>query len=268
MTVDNLLKMNLKELQELKRDDLAREVGRLASAANKRLKRLQTLKMETGIESQAERYVSEHGGKFTVRGKSKDELITEYIRARDFMKVKTSTVHGTKEARQNNLAEIARITTMPIPTLEDIFDDTNLSKSFWGAVDLLRDSDVVEKGSVQLISAVYESATTGRSLLNRYNTELQKAIEEGYSGEDAEEEAIKSVKQKLYKKTKKLIDKANEDRQTDNFGWSTDKVKRENITEAYETANKMLLERGYSYSEARRMADEIVQEAINELEEV
>ena len=66
-------------------------VSRLVSVANKRVRRL----IKNNIPITLKSYVS--GGKFSVRGKSGNELLKEYDRVMDFLSRKTSTVKGYRQ---------------------------------------------------------------------------------------------------------------------------------------------------------------------------
>lgn len=92
-SVEILLNMELKDLQKMSRADLARNVSKLASAANKRIVRLE----KAGVFSPSVEYAKKHGGKFSVAGKTKQQLLIEYNRVSDFLTSKTSTVRGAKK---------------------------------------------------------------------------------------------------------------------------------------------------------------------------
>ena len=69
-----------------------REASRMASMANKRVKRLE----ENGLtDTPAYKAYLETGGKFSVKGKSYNELQKEVSRLKSFIDAKTSTVKGT-----------------------------------------------------------------------------------------------------------------------------------------------------------------------------
>lgn len=92
-SVEILLNMELNDLRKMSRADLARNVSKLASAANKRIVRIE----KAGVYSPSVEYVKQHGGKFSVAGKSKQQLLIEYNRVADFLTSKTSSVRGAKK---------------------------------------------------------------------------------------------------------------------------------------------------------------------------
>lgn len=95
--VKELSNLSLGEFSSLTRQELAKVVSRLSSTANKRIKRLE----KNDINSPAYRGVVSSGGKFSTRGKSLNELRSEYMRVTGFLKSKTSTVKGYKQVRKD-----------------------------------------------------------------------------------------------------------------------------------------------------------------------
>lgn len=83
---------------------LKAEVSRKASMANKRLKRLE----QKGLTSSPayKQWFESGGQKFSVRGKSYNELQAELARVNHFINAKTSTIRGLN----NTLREIAKTT--------------------------------------------------------------------------------------------------------------------------------------------------------------
>ena len=82
-----------------KEKELRREASRIASLANKRIKRIE----QQGLtESPAyKKYVEDGKQKFGVRGKNMEEVKQEVARMNDFIKKQTSTVTGTKKYLDN-----------------------------------------------------------------------------------------------------------------------------------------------------------------------
>ena len=103
------------------RKDLIDEMQPTIDAANKRLKRLQA--MET--LSPALNSVMQSGGKFSIKGKTRNEIIKETSRALSFINMKTSTVSGAKQFEKNFAAKLSNksknITNDQRKTLFDSF---------------------------------------------------------------------------------------------------------------------------------------------------
>lgn len=97
-SVNDLLNMESREFSLVSQDRqaLSRVVSRLASAANKRLKRMKT----KGESSPALIRAMESGGKFSVKGKSLNELKKEFMRVKSFLQDKTSDLKQWKKLKK------------------------------------------------------------------------------------------------------------------------------------------------------------------------
>lgn len=89
--------------ETMKRNELAKQLQPTIDAANKRLKRLQEMK----TLSPALNSVMESGGKFTIKGKSRNEVLKEASRAIAFINMKTSTVSGAKQFEKGFSAKLS-----------------------------------------------------------------------------------------------------------------------------------------------------------------
>ena len=95
-STEELLKINPDNLSAA---DLRQVVSRIASAGNKRLKRLE----KSGLSSRAAESVQESGGKFSVKGKTEDQLKSEFMREKEFFERKTSSITGIKEIQRETV---------------------------------------------------------------------------------------------------------------------------------------------------------------------
>jgi len=95
--------------------DLKKEISRKASMANKRLARLERNKL---TDTPAYRNWVEYGGgvKFSVKGKSYNELQAELSRVNHFIDNATSTVRGTNQV----LKQMAKITGVKYTNVKDL----------------------------------------------------------------------------------------------------------------------------------------------------
>ena len=89
-------------------------INRYISLANKRIKRLE----EAGLkDSPAYQKLMENGGvRFSVKGKTHNQLQQEVSRLTNFINAQTSTIRGVN----NNLKEIAKNTGVKFTTLKDL----------------------------------------------------------------------------------------------------------------------------------------------------
>lgn len=94
LSIDQLVNIGATELKGYDRDNLARIVTKLDSAANKRLVRLE----KGGYSTPAMRATKmSRGDRFSVKGKSLKELRAQYIQVSNLLKSETSTVKGYKK---------------------------------------------------------------------------------------------------------------------------------------------------------------------------
>lgn len=104
LTVNDILNMSTRQINALDAKDLARVSGRLRSAANKRLRRLE----KSGMESPAYRNAMRGGGSFSTKDKDMVGLRNEFLRMKTFMEAKTSTVRGAKQAQKKTVDEFKK----------------------------------------------------------------------------------------------------------------------------------------------------------------
>ena len=83
-TTSTYLNLDAADLRKMNRNDLAKVVSTISSAANKRIARME----------KAGQPISDSVDKFSVAGKSKSELMKEFSRARNFMESKTKSLSG------------------------------------------------------------------------------------------------------------------------------------------------------------------------------
>lgn len=177
----------IKQLQSLSRRDISKIVSKLASAANKRLKRIELAGLED--YSSAYRYVKSSGGKFSVKGKSKEELLLEYKRVKGYLSPerRTSTLSGTRKVKEENEQKVA-------DRLGVTFKNEKESKDFWRAYNKYADthrSDVYNQGSdtIQRLIAqrVERSQTLNASAVTKMINKYIEAEREEISRIEREE---------------------------------------------------------------------------------
>lgn len=118
---NKVLKQLPENFEKMKRNELSKQLQPTIDAANKRIQRLQNMK----TLSPALNSVMESGGKFSFRGKSRNELLKEASRAITFINMKTSTVSGAKDFEKSFAAKLSNkakdITNEQRKLLFDIF---------------------------------------------------------------------------------------------------------------------------------------------------
>lgn len=93
LSVNDIISMSGADLSKLSLSDLRKVTGRLVSAGNKRIRRLE----QAGLTPSSLAKLDISGGAFSTKGKDVNQLRAEFVRARQFLKNKTSTVSGYKK---------------------------------------------------------------------------------------------------------------------------------------------------------------------------
>ena len=89
-SIESIMDMDISDFLKLEKPQLRQAVSRLADAANKRIKRLET----KGLYSPALYEISHSGGKLSTKGKDLMQLRAEFMRATGFLKSEASTIKG------------------------------------------------------------------------------------------------------------------------------------------------------------------------------
>lgn len=94
MTYKEILGKDFSEINKLNTKELKKVTRILADVANKRISRLQ----ERGLQPPALRSVFDSGRTgFATKGKSRNELLSEFLSASNFLRAKGSTLQGAKK---------------------------------------------------------------------------------------------------------------------------------------------------------------------------
>jgi len=94
MTIKDILNLDVADIMKMNKVELKKTVSKLASAANKRYKRMG----ETEFLTAAYYGVKRSGGKFSVAKKNLNDLRAEYTRVTSFLKNKQSTLRAAKKS--------------------------------------------------------------------------------------------------------------------------------------------------------------------------
>lgn len=97
LSTSNILNREFEELNKLSTKNLKAVTSRLVSSANKRLKRIEKANL-TQLNIPYKKVMEE--GKFSVKGKNRNQVLQEYARAKEYLESKTSSVSGYKSYRQ------------------------------------------------------------------------------------------------------------------------------------------------------------------------
>lgn len=100
MSISDILDLSQADISRMSRSDLAKVTSRLASAANKRIKRAVGTEYEKTVKDRA------GGSNFSVKGKNQGQLQGEFARARQFLTSKTSSIKGAKKVAESAMKRI------------------------------------------------------------------------------------------------------------------------------------------------------------------
>lgn len=188
LKINDIINMSWDDLNSLSAKDLKTVTSRLVSASNKRINRL--AKTERGTSSFAYQTVQERGRKFSVRGKSTNEVRQEFSNARRFLKMKTSTVRGWKEYRGEMQSRLTK--SLDVDKLE--WSETTESK-FWkvyrrfeekhGGKFKKGDSDRIQ----QILTEMFDTSDKRRSA-DYFTKRVDDLWNEYYEEEQEESEHI------------------------------------------------------------------------------
>ena len=105
LSVKQILNMDVSEFNKLGLKDLQKITGRLVSAGNKRIRRAN----EKKIKSPAFAYIRDHGGMFSTKGKTLNQLRAEFVRAKNFLEAETSTIKGAEKFIRDSIAALEEV---------------------------------------------------------------------------------------------------------------------------------------------------------------
>ena len=163
-----LMDLSLGEFSALTRAELSKVVSRLASTANKRLDTLSRME----VESPAYRGAAKSGGRFRAKGKSLNELRSEYMRVKGFLNAKTSTKKGFMKVEQDFMNRMG-ITEI----------DEEVRSKMWDVYNRMADSmEPFVKGSGDRQKYIYDIVEQHpyddiEELIDRVNKELSNDYE-------------------------------------------------------------------------------------------
>lgn len=119
--------VDLRDINKMTEKQLRQSVRTLADVANKRVKALSKAYNKTGLPSPALQSISygDSPHHFSTKGKSKEDLAREFIKARNFLQGKTSTVTGAKEYTEATKKRLgnANLTNEEVSKIFKIYDE-------------------------------------------------------------------------------------------------------------------------------------------------
>lgn len=171
MSLKQLLELEPDDIMKMKRPQLAKIVSRLATAANKRYKRLEP---KPELHTPVFNGVKRSGGAFGTKKKNLNQLRVEYTRVSAFLRNPQSTVKGAQKAYKELTERIGgNLRPSEMKELWEIFHQVQelephfLSQNYESVFPFIRsqivekrgkpfDTDEIVKNAVDLIKEKYE----------------------------------------------------------------------------------------------------------------
>lgn len=182
LSIKNIINMSAEDINKLNTKDLRQLVGRLVSASNKRVKRLE--KSELGLLSPAYQSVKRRGRLFSTKNKQINQLRNEFKVAKNFLNMKTSTAKGFKELRKETVTRLGKE-----------FDSIEQEKRFWQTYRKIEESGNIlpnDKGGSAKVQEILANKLNENpdanidDLIDDIDDDITKAYEEYF--EDTEED--------------------------------------------------------------------------------
>lgn len=104
LSTQQYLSLSMEKFLSMSENELRKAVSTMASTANKRIKNLE----KNNLRSPAYIQVKNNGGKFTTKKKNLAQLRNEYMRAKSFLILETSSVTGYKKVRKKVIANLQK----------------------------------------------------------------------------------------------------------------------------------------------------------------
>jgi len=191
-SISQLMSIDIEDINSMKTSDLAKIVQQLADAGNKRLKRLATSGNE---DSFAYKSAMESGGRFSISGQraNQGKLKSEFVRVRNFLQAKTSTVKGWKNEIKNVVNRLSNSESVSIPkkNIQEYMEDVENRRFYWNAYNEIRKNyvDLDSTRIQQMLSQTiikHQEITSMDEIVKMVDFKIQQAYESGFTLSDEE----------------------------------------------------------------------------------
>lgn len=108
--------------------------GRLARRGNKLLKMIE----DAGMKTPASSWIERNGGKFDSSKKTRNQLLSEFSRARDYLDAETSTIAGYRRVQRKVSRSLAK---------QDVKITETQYEKFWDSYELLKETNAKVKNA-------------------------------------------------------------------------------------------------------------------------
>lgn len=151
--VKDILQMDWKSIASMTRQELAKTVSSLASAANKRLRRF-----ESAGEYSSVYHTAMEKGDFSVKGKNINQLRSEFVRAKDFLESQTGSLKQWRAVKADTIKSVEYETGVQI----EMQDFEDFIKIYGEAAREFEDARR-QSNSTSMIAQAYQKYKEGQT---------------------------------------------------------------------------------------------------------
>lgn len=163
-SIQGIINADIDTIKGLSDADLRHNVTMAVSAANKRLARME----KANLNPPARREVERTGGRFSVAGKNRTQLLKELQRIQEFYSMETSTIKGAKKhfekvkaGMKDTLKSRGELTEEAAADIDELTNDER--DQIWEAFDKMRELKPNDFNYKEWMAKAAEWASKGRS---------------------------------------------------------------------------------------------------------
>lgn len=177
MTINQILKMNIADVNAMSEKELRKTIGQMRKVSSQRLNALKQRKLKT----QAVRQLERSGGKISTKGKDLPALKAEFFRAKAFLNQKGSTVRGAKKEKTNwmqgleKLGEKLSVTPSQAENIVTLLDELKSVRPDFGFAGM--------RYRIMSILAQYERSDSRYSNAQQIIDDLDKQLTQEYEAQ-------------------------------------------------------------------------------------
>lgn len=196
-SIFDIMEMSISELERYTSTQQREIVSRLASAVNKRIRSLE----KKGVETPALININLSGGKLSVKGKSGEDLLSEFYKARSFLRSPTSTVRGWNKVLKGVEKAFHEMESIYLPGTDIKYSNAIMGNAF-ALYDILSRTDPLlmqGREKYKIASKIAEFMYGGNTIRN-YDEVMDMTLSYLKTQYEQEQERYNSTRRPLGKK--------------------------------------------------------------------
>lgn len=196
-SIKDIMSMPISELQKYSPAQQREIVSRLASAANKRIRSLE----KKNVETPALINIKMNGGKISVKGKIGDELLSEFYKARSFLRSPTSTIKGWNKVVKGIEKAFNEMKNIYLPGTDIKYNNAMMGNAF-ALYDIMSKTDPLlmqGRDKYKIASKIAEFMYSGNTVRN-YDEVIDMTLSYLKTQYEQEQERYNSTQRPLGRK--------------------------------------------------------------------